>query len=126
MNEPQFPLSPTHDVFSDTWAATDALGRKLPGYEECGPPRPNRAVGIFYFICHVHRPSHLPLNVTDIIAANPGNFTFQPNTGHYWGEPEPGYYLSTDRWVIRKHAYQLADAGIDTLIFDTTNNLTFP
>jgi hypothetical protein len=41
-----------HDVFSDTWAATDALGRSLPGWEECGAPRANRSVGNFYFICH--------------------------------------------------------------------------
>ena len=40
---------------------------------------------------------------------------------HYWAEPLYGYYLSTDPWVLRRHAQLLADAGIDTLIFDTTN-----
>jgi hypothetical protein len=118
----QFP----NDVFADTWSGTDGLGRELPGYSECGGPRANRAVGIFYFICHDQRPPHIPHNVTEIIAANPQNPAFVPNAGHYWGQPEPGYYLSTDKWVIRKHAYQLADAGVDTLIFDTTNDVTYP
>ena len=45
---------------------------------------------------------------------------------HYWGEPLFGYYLSTDPWVLRRHAHLLADAGIDTLVFDTTNAATYP
>ncbi len=116
----------SNDVFADTWSGTDGLGRELPGYVECGGPRANRSVGIFYFICHTQRSPHVPYNVSEIIAANPQNPAFVPNAGHYWGEPELGYYLSTDRWVIRRHAYLLADAGIDTLIFDTTNDVTFP
>ena len=36
------------DLRSDTWVATDALGRKLPGYAECGPPRAGRYVAILY------------------------------------------------------------------------------
>ena len=30
------------DLQADTWAATDALGRTLPGYAECGPRKENR------------------------------------------------------------------------------------
>ena len=44
---------------------------------------------------------------------------------HYWGEPLYGYYRSADPWVIRRHAQLLADAGVDTLIFDTTNAETY-
>ena len=29
-----------HDVFADTSVSTDALGRRLPRPEVCGPPRP--------------------------------------------------------------------------------------
>ena len=115
-----------HDVFSDTWSATDALGRRLPGWEETGAPRPGRFTGIFYFICNLDDGPNPPMDVTRTIAANPGHFSFEPNKAYYWGEPEPGYYRSTDRWVIRRHAYQLADAGLDTLIFDTTNDVTYP
>ena len=45
---------------------------------------------------------------------------------HYWGEPLYGYYRADDPWVLRHHARLLADAGIDTLIFDTTNVVTYP
>jgi hypothetical protein len=45
---------------------------------------------------------------------------------HYWGEPLYGYYLGADPWVLRRHAQFLTDAGIDVLIFDTTNAVTFP
>lgn len=115
-----------HDVYADTWVATDALGRTLPGWEECGDPRPNRFVGIFYFICNLYDGPELPRDVTKMLAANPQNPGFRPGLPHFWGEPEYGYYRSTDRWVIRKHAYMLADAGVDTLIFDVTNDQTFP
>jgi hypothetical protein len=115
-----------HDVFSDTWVATDGLGRELPGFDTCGPPRPDRHVGIFYFINRLYDGPEPPADVTKLIAANPENPDFRPDVMHHWGEPEFGYYRSNDRWVLRKHAYMLADAGVDTLIFDTTNDVTFP
>ena len=113
------------DLKSDTWTATDALGRALPGYDECGPPKKDRYVGIFYFLTHNQTGGAGPFDVTKIKAENPEN----PQWGrgaHFWGEPEYGYYQSKDPWVIRRHAQLLADAGVDTLIFDTTNNVTFP
>ncbi len=115
-----------HDTHSDTWVATDALGRELPGFEQVGPPRANRHVGIFYFICNTYDGPETPRDVTRMLAANPAEPGFVPGFPHWWGEPELGYYRSTDRWVIRKHAYMLADAGVDTLIFDTTNDVTYP
>ena len=36
------------------------------------------------------------------------------------------FYHSADPWVLRRHAHLLADAGIDTLTFDTTNAVTYP
>jgi hypothetical protein len=45
---------------------------------------------------------------------------------HYWGEPLFGYYRGDDPWVLRRHAQMLADAGVDVLIFDTTNARTYP
>ena len=30
------------DLHSDTWVATDALGRSLPGFGQCGPARRQR------------------------------------------------------------------------------------
>ena len=115
-----------HDLFSDTWVATDALGRELPGFDEVGPPKANRFVGIFYFIARNYDGPQPPRDVTKLLHENPQNPQFWPRVPHHWGEPELGYYRSSDRWVIRKHAYQLVDAGVDTLIFDVTNDLSFP
>jgi hypothetical protein len=44
---------------------------------------------------------------------------------HHWGEPLFGYYLSDDEWVLRKHAQMLSDAGVDVIIFDTSNKITY-
>ncbi len=118
--------NPKHDVFADTWVGTDALGRSLPGVDECGPPRPDRFVGIFYFICNNYTGQDKPYDVTKTIAENPSDPPFVGGKPYFWGEPELGYYRSNDRWVIRQHAYLLADAGVDTLIFDVTNDVTFP
>lgn len=120
-----------------SWPATDALGRKLPSPDEVGPPRSDRFVGIFYFLWLNERnnksPHHEgPYDVAKILARDPDALS-KPDSPlwgpvgrmHYWGEPLYGYYLSTDPWVLRRHAYLLADAGIDTLIFDTTNAVTY-
>lgn len=113
---------PTWDLYSDTWIATDALGRTLPGAEACGPPRADKTVGIFYWTWHTQHAGQGPFDNTRIIAENPDNPQWGPLTApHHWGRPELGYYISTDSYVIRKHASMLADAGVDVVIFDTTN-----
>jgi len=112
-------------VSSDPWVGTDALGRKLPGYEEVGPKKKDRFVGIFYFITHTNPNTEGPFNVTEIIKKNPENPQWGSGS-HYWGEPEIGYYLNNEEWAIRKHAYQLSDAGVDVIILDVTNDKTYP
>ncbi|RKN78656.1 hypothetical protein [Ulvibacterium marinum] len=101
------------------------MGRALPEYNEVGPPKENRYVGMFYFITHNDPNALGPFNVTEILK----NTTDKPQWGngtHYWGEPEIGYYLNHEDWAIRRHAYQLVDAGVDVIILDVTNNKTFP
>ncbi len=44
-----------------------------------------------------------------------------PNRFYYWAEPEPGFYKSSDKAVIRKHMEMLSDAGVDFIILDNTN-----
>jgi len=113
------------DIMSDTWVATDALGRELALYEEAGAEKGERYVGMFYFMTHLNPDGEGPYDVTQILAENPEN----PQWGrgsHFWGKPEIGYYLNDEEWAIRRHAYQLADAGVDVIIFDVTNNKTFP
>lgn len=116
---------PLRKLYSDTWATTDALGRSLPGYDEVGPIKENRYVGIFYFITHNNPDVEGPFNVTEIIRENPQNPQWGSGS-HYWGEPEIGYYLNNEEWAIRKHAYLLVDAGVDVIIMDVTNNITYP
>ena len=122
-------LDSSGDIFADTWVATDALGRHLPGADICGPPRQEKWVGIFYWTWHTgtngigrgtrQEPSD---NSKILKTATQGRVDWSnyPRT-HYWGEPELGYYRMTDPYVIRKHASMLSDAGIDVVIFDTTN-----
>ncbi len=111
---------------SDTWVATDELGRVLPGYKECGPPKAGRTVGIFYFLW-MDRQINTPIfDITKLLAANPTNPKWGPETVfHWWGEPHLGYYVSDDLFVIRKHAQLLSDAGVDVVIFDVTNIQTY-
>jgi len=123
---------PVWDTFSDTWAATDALGRVLPNFEQAGPPRKDRYVGLFYFLwsgAHVHGG---PYDISKIVAKHPHAMedAADPLWGpmrvpHHWGEPLFGYYLADDTWVLHKHAQMLADAGVDVLIFDVTNQFTY-
>jgi len=108
------------DLYSDTWVATDALGRELGGFEEYGPPRQDKYVAIFYWTWHKPGRSG-PYDVSKIIAANPDNPKWGPFAAYHWGEPELGYYITTDPYVLRKHASMLSDAGVDAIFFDTTN-----
>lgn len=113
---------------SGNWVATDALGRKLPGYEEVGALRQDKYVGIFYWTWHIRGAiTREPVSVESIISEYPeaiNDFTHPLWTrkgGHHWSEPLFGYYVSTDQWVLRKHAEMLADAGVDAVFFDCTN-----
>jgi hypothetical protein len=120
------------DTWSDTWAATDALQRRVTTHEEVGPPRGDRFVGIFYFLWHGAQVDGGPWDISRILANDPeamrkkGSPPWGPmHAMHHWGEPLFGHYLGDDPWVLRRHAAMLAAAGVDTLIFDTSNRLIF-
>jgi len=114
------------------WPATDALGRSLPTNSQVGPPRADRTVAMFYFLWHETGYSG-PFDVSKILAADPGarHKPTSPPWGplhapHHWGESIFGYYLGDDEAVLRKHAQMLADAGVDVIVFDTSNKATYP
>jgi len=111
------------DLYADTWVATDALGRVQPDFEETGPQRQGKFVGIFYWTWHIPRGPGGPNDNTKLIATARNGRIDWPVQGcpHHWGEPELGYYMMTDPFVIQKHASMLVDAGIDVVFFDTTN-----
>jgi hypothetical protein len=123
---------PVWDTRADTWVATDALDRTLPVFPEVGPPRKDRTVGIFYFLWHGPHVNGGPWDNSRIIAQNPGAMTNRNHAAwgplhapHHWGESIFGYYLTHDPYVLRKHAQMLSDAGVDVVIFDVTNQLTY-
>jgi hypothetical protein len=59
-------LEPAWDTYSDTWVATDALGRQITTFETTGGPRPDRWVGIFYFLWHGAHVEGGPWDITRI------------------------------------------------------------
>ncbi len=120
------------DNFSDTWVATDGLGRMLPGAREAGPPRSDRTVGLFYFLWHGAHVHGGPYDISTILRDDPAAMQKpdSPRWGplhvpHHWGESIFGYYRIQDDAVLRKHAQMLADAGVDVVIFDVSNQVTY-
>lgn len=116
-------------VSSASWVGADGLGRKLPEYSETGPVRSGKYVGLFYWTWHGAFAANEARNITEILAAHPEALDQMDNPAwgpedspHFWGEPLFGYYnTAKDKWVLRKHARMLADAGVDVLFFDCTN-----
>ncbi|MBR7063502.1 MAG: hypothetical protein IKI42_10785 [Clostridia bacterium] len=131
-------------VKPQTYAAVDALGRALSfkgdSYSSTeysgtvGDRREGRYVGIFYSDWHEELSRSTSIrNVTQILSAlSPEeaeavkhdfkNKLWKGNTGyHFWDEPIYGYYSTADKYVLRKQAELLADAGVDCIIFDNTN-----
>ena len=80
---------------------------------------------MFYFLTHGSPGQPGPRDVTAKLRVDPDTSHWEPGT-YYWGEPEAKYDLSRDEWMIRRHAELLSDAGVDVIIFDTTNDVTFP
>ena len=124
------------DIYPDTWVATDALGRTMPSYEEVGPVKNDqrRVVGIFYITWHTQGLANLKspytADVTKILEQDPkarldANHPLWTEGSYHYAEPEMGYFLSQDEWVIRKDISMLADAGVDVLIMDVTNAVRY-
>ncbi len=124
------------DVFPDTWVATDALGRTMPGFAEAGPVKEDqrRVVGIFYIAWHrdglARLKSPYTADVTKVLAGDPqarldATHPRWTEGSYHWGEPEMGYFLSKDKYVIRKDMSMLADAGVDVLVMDVTNAVRY-
>lgn len=129
-------LSAQVDLMSDTWVATDALGRTMPDADEC-PLKTDkeRTVGIFYITWHDEgkfscMKSPYGGDVTRTLLEDPqARFdAYNPawkEWSLHWGEPEDGYFLSEDTYIIRKDMSLLADAGVDLLFLDVTNAVLY-
>lgn len=127
---PCLPLA-AQQVDSDAWAATDALGRKVRSHEDAPAVREGKFVAMFYWTWHQGKDKENARvrNISEIVRAHPEAMKDydHPAWGEnkpgffYWEQPLFGYYRTTDRWVLRKHAEMLADAGVDAVFFDCTN-----
>ncbi|MBN2309957.1 MAG: hypothetical protein JXR94_13365 [Candidatus Hydrogenedentes bacterium] len=124
------------DVYPDTWVATDALGRTMPGLAEVGPVKTGqrRIVGIFYITWHSDPRATLKspytADVSKVLSTDPkarldAKHPLWTEGSYHWGEPEVGYFLSRDPYVIRKDMSMLADAGVDVLVMDVTNAVRY-
>ena len=126
------------DLYSDTWVATDAIGRTMPTNAETGDVKNDkrRVVGIFYITWHTQNihswKAPYSADVTKILEQDPearkdtNHKLWQNDAYHYhYAEPEMGYFLSQDEWVIRKDLSMLTDAGVDVLIMDVTNAVRY-
>ena len=117
-------------VSPSTWAATDGLGRTLPMYDETGGVREEKTVAMFYWTWHYPWTNNMPENNAEMLrdcpeAANDFDhpyWTTGEGMPHFWDEPLFGYYSNLDGYVLRKHAELLADAGVDVIFFDCSNN----
>ena len=130
-----FAVVPERDLMQDTWVATDALKRQMPSADTLSLKNDKeRTVGIFYITWHGEGNYNIPSDyrdVTQTLEANP-EARFTDKTGlwtlpgsYHWGEPEMGYFLSLDRWVMEKDISMLTDAGVDVLILDVTNGACY-
>ena len=126
------------------WQGVDDFGRVTASEGQVPATRPDKTVGLFYFLWtdstqgdipvdtknrHVDKPG--PYDLTQILGKDPDPVQKDELLGkngemHYWGEPLFGYYDSRDPWVVRRHMQLIADAGVDTLVFDVTNLQTYP
>ncbi len=124
------------DIYADTWVATDGLGRVMPTAAQ-NPLRTDkkRTAGIFYITWHTqnhHKGMKSPYggDVTRTLKQDP-QARFEAHNpawkewSLHWGEPEDGYFLSQDEYIIRKDMSMLADAGVDLLFLDVTNGVLY-
>ena len=126
------PTSPAAQNFisddSVYWVGTDGLDRVLPTADEVGEKREGKYVGIFYHTWHSAFAYRDVVNVTELLKQYPEakndfyHSAWNGQTNCFWNEPLWGYYNNgIDRWVLRKQAELLADAGVDVVFFDNTN-----
>jgi hypothetical protein len=125
--------SPLIPITQADVVGTDDLGRALPTFEETGPVKPNRYVGLFYWQWHGPlRAMPSDYNMTDFLQSHPKFMDFNAypaggprNPEFYWAQPLFGCYRSTDPWVIRKHLCMFSTAGVDFLFMDYTNSSVY-
>lgn len=79
-------------------------------------------------------PDESSIDKTELARTGPGDFPHvglayttwhRPNLTTFWNSPLLGKYSSSDTSVIRQHGKWLADAGIDFVFIDWSNNIDY-
>lgn len=114
--------------------------RMIVGFDEYGrsvtaasAERADKEVGIFYFLWLGFPFATDIYDVSKILSEHGKDVLFHQvddkispeGQAHWWSEPLYGYYNSGDEYIIRRHMEMLTDAGVDFLVFDTTNAVTY-
>ncbi|HIY96095.1 MAG TPA: hypothetical protein H9729_00225 [Candidatus Borkfalkia excrementigallinarum] len=123
-------LSPKEYAVYNT-VGTDMFGRSF-GAADGRKEDKTRYTGMFYFLNTGSGNDVKGIyNVTEIIEKY-GEEEFGKDTAnspalasHIWGEPALGYYSAGDTFVMRKHIEMLTAAGIDFIILDCSNTVTY-
>lgn len=117
------------------YGGVDDLGRVLTTDNTIPLPRKNRSVGMFYYLAPGNHGLRGPYDNNKIVTSHPEAIESEEawmaagggerHADHHFAEPLFGYYTMNDAWVVRKHVQMLTDAGVDYLVFDTTNAVTY-
>ena len=102
------------DVYSVV--ATDALGRTL---KTDGSGDNGRQVALFYTLTHFGTEGTSIFQ--DYLDLDPTGKRLSTGKSYWWGKPLFDFYVIDDTWVLRKHIEMFIYAGVDYLVFDTTN-----
>ncbi len=125
---PEDSLIYTHPVMPDTWVFTDGLGRVSLTNKEVGDLKDDKTLAMFYWTWHIDGfTTFAPINVQEYSEKYPeamrdwDNPVWENTHSYWWNESIYGYYRGDDKWVLRKQAELLANAGVDVIFTDNTN-----
>lgn len=113
--------------------AIDRFGR---AFNAISSYKPNKQVGLFFWLW-IGQPYATDIYDATKIMSMPNGIKLlydlasldkkiSPNgQAHFWGEPLWGYYNSDDEWVMHRQILMLTQAGVDFIVFDATNAVTY-
>ena len=125
---PEDSLIYTHPVMPDTWVFTDGLGRVSLTNKDVGDRKDDKTLAMFYWTWHIDGfTTHAPANLQKLSEKYPeamrdwDNPLWSDKHSFWWNESIYGFYRGDDKWVLRKQAELLANAGVDVIFTDNTN-----
>ncbi|MBQ9779947.1 MAG: hypothetical protein IJW00_03280 [Clostridia bacterium] len=127
---PEDSLIYTHPVMPDTWVFTDGLGRVSLTNADVGDLKDDKTLAMFYWTWHIDGfTNDTPANLQKLSEQYPDAMRDWDNqlwkdlktTSYWWNESIYGFYRGDDKWVLRKQAELLTNAGVDVIFTDNTN-----